>query len=475
MGDRPSNRGAVGTPGTWRRTGVAAGATFGTLLGCELGWALLFPGVPPWTARLLTITLATASAGLATVVESRRRLAFPVAVHDQSRREIEAHVAERMRAEEALRSSEARAAAFLETAAEAIIVADHGGTIILANQRAETMFGYPRDQLLGASIETLVPARLRGAHVRHRDTFVSAPRARPMGHGLELHGCRRDGSEFPIEVSLSFVRTHDSLLAMSFVSDISQRRDAEKALVMARRAAAQRERLADIGALTAKIVHDLGNPIAGLSMSVQRITRQLARGAEPLESVRGSVEHLTSAVHRLDALTHEFKTFLREQRLVPVAIDLRELLADLRAVWHPEADRRGVRVEIRPPDGGDATLVADPDQLRRLFDNLVKNALEAIDQGPGCVTIAATVGADDIVRISVSDTGPGLPPDANPFALFESTKEDGTGLGLAIAKQIAEAHGGGIEIAPVDPHGAVFQVALPRQGPLVQRDRDSGH
>jgi two-component system NtrC family sensor kinase len=134
-----------------------------------------------------------------------------------------------------------------------------------------------------------------------------------------------------------------------------------------------------------------------------------------------------------------------------------------------------VRVEIRPPDGGDATLVADPDQLRRLFDNLVKNALEAIDQGPGCVTIAATVGADDIVRISVSDTGPGLPPDANPFALFESTKEDGTGLGLAIAKQIAEAHGGGIEIAPVDPHGAVFQVALPRQGPLVQRDRDSGH
>jgi PAS domain S-box-containing protein len=466
-----------------------AGATLGTLLGCELGWAFLFPDVPPWTARLLTITLATASAALAMVVESRRRSTLSAAtgalvdapadvgaVYDQSRREIESHVAERMRAEEALRSSEARAAAFLEAAAEAIIVADQGGTIILANQRAETMFGYPRDQLLGASIETLVPARLRGVHVRHRDTFFSAPRVRPMGHGLELHGCRRDGSEFPIEVSLSFVRTHDSLLAMSFVSDISQRRDAEKALMPARRAAQQRERLADIGALTAKIVHDLGNPIAGLSMSVQRIARQLARGADqPLESVRGSIEHLTTAVHRLDALTHEFKTFLREQRLAPVAIDVRELLADLRAAWRPEADRRGVRVETRLPAGGDATLVADPDQLRRLFDNLVKNALEAIDQGPGCVTIAATVGTGDIVRISVSDTGPGLPPDANVFALFESTKVDGTGLGLAIAKQIAEAHGGGIEIAPVDPHGAVFHVALPRRGPLVQRDRDPDH
>ena len=257
--------------------------------------------------------------------------------------------------------------------------------------------------------------------------------------------------------------TDEGTFAMSFVTDISERRAAEKALETARRTAQRRERLADVGALTAKIVHDLGNPIAGLSMSVQQIARRLARNpTDPLETVRAATEHMAAAVRRLDALTHDFKTFLREQRLNLVPLHLGEFLRDLLAVWEPEARRRKIAVALEV-GGGDPQIRADPDQLHRLFDNLVESAFEAIERGPGTVTLAADVSGAERVRIAVRDTGPGIPAGANVFDLFETSKADGTGLGLTIARQVAEAHGGGIGIASPGTYGAVFEVERSRE------------
>jgi signal transduction histidine kinase len=182
-----------------------------------------------------------------------------------------------------------------------------------------------------------------------------------------------------------------------------------------------------------------------------------------LESVRPAIEHMAAAVRRLDALTHDFKAFLREQRLNPVPLHLGDFLRDLIAVWEPEARRRKIALALEV-DAGDPTVRGDPDQLRRLFDNLVKNALEAVEHGPGKVTVVADLGDARKVRVRVKDTGPGIPADANVFGIFETSKADGTGLGLTIAKQVAEAHGGGIQIACAKPHGAVFEVDLPRAG-----------
>jgi PAS domain S-box-containing protein len=376
-------------------------------------------------------------------------------------------VTERRRSLEVVRGSEARATAFLESAGEAVLVVDAAGRIVLVNRRAVETFGFEREELLGRNVEMLLPDRLRGAHARHRAGFFTAPRMRPMGQGLDLIGRCKDGREFPIEVSLSFVDTDEGRFAMSFVTDISARRAVEKALEAARREAQQRERLADVGALTAKIAHDFGNPIAGLSMSVQQIARRLARDpGDVLESVRPAIEHMAAAVRRLDALTHDFKAFLRGQRLEPISLHLGDFVRDLVSVWAPEARRRKIALALEVGEG-DPTLRADPDQLRRLFDNLVKNALEAIGHGPGTVTIAAELGDAQSVRVLVADTGPGVSPGTNVFGLFETSKADGTGLGLTIAKQVAEAHGGGIQVAAATPHGAVFEVDLPRAGPPV--------
>ena len=403
---------------------------------------------------MLAAALIVAAAAMATSVWLWRR-------DRQRTHAMEALAGERRRVEGGLRDSEAQAAAVLESAGEAVLVADRSGLIVLANQRVERMFGYPRAEVLGSSIELLLPESLRAAHVRHRDSFFAAPRVRPMGQGLALSGRRRDGTEFPIEVSLSFVHTAEGVLALSFVTDITARRAAEKALEKARRIAHQRERLADVGALTAKIVHDLGNPIAGLSMSTQQIARRLARNSsDSLETIRAPTEHMVAAVKRLDALTQDFKTFLREQRLSPVRLALDTFLREIASVWEPEARRRKIAIEVAPLPQPLAVR-GDPDQLRRLFDNLVKNALEAVGRGPGRVTLSAAA-ADERVCVSVQDTGPGVSAGARVFDLFESTKPEGTGLGLTIARQIAEAHGGGIDLASAEPHGAVFHVYLPR-------------
>jgi len=371
------------------------------------------------------------------------------------------------RAEEDLRKSEEQARAFLENIGETVVAIDRDGRIVQANDRIREMFGYRREEVLGQSLEVLLPERLRSLHEGHRGGYFVAPRVRPMGQGLDLIAQRKDGTEFPIEVSLSMVEADEGPLALAFVSDISERKQAEKDLREAQQAAHKQERLADVGALTSKIVHDLGNPLAGLSMSAQQIARRLTRAPnDALETVRPPIEHMVATVRRLDTLIEDFKTFVRDQRVDLRDLDLGELLRELVSIWDPEARAHDIVLTLRCENDGQI-IKGDRTQLLRLLDNLVKNSLEAIGAGPGRIEIVARVAAPDCIRISVEDTGPGVPEGANIFDLFETTKPDGTGLGLAIAREIAVAHGGGIEFAPVEPHGAVFTVALPQNGPTL--------
>ena len=128
------------------------------------------------------------------------------------------------------RQTDKMVVALLESASQAIITADRGGKIVLANRRAEEIFGYTREELLGASLETLLPESRRAVHRREREEFFTHPRARPMGMGMDLVARRKDGSEFPVEVSLSYVETEQGLFAIGFVTDISRRKALEEQL-----------------------------------------------------------------------------------------------------------------------------------------------------------------------------------------------------------------------------------------------------
>ncbi len=148
----------------------------------------------------------------------------------QANVELKTENTERKRAEEALRKSEATARALLESAAEGIVIVNRDGRIVLANAKTEELFGYHRDELLGQTLEVLLPGRFQDEHASHRASYFTAPRVRPMGIGLDLAARRKDGTEFPVEISLTFVETEEGVLAMGFITDVTERKRAEEAL-----------------------------------------------------------------------------------------------------------------------------------------------------------------------------------------------------------------------------------------------------
>jgi signal transduction histidine kinase len=187
-----------------------------------------------------------------------------------------------------------------------------------------------------------------------------------------------------------------------------------------------------------------------VSRDPERASRDLAAPAE----------RIVTEVRRLDGLIKDFLDFARQQRLDLRAIALPPFLQRVVDLWQPVAAARDIALDLAVASDVPA-LTADENKLRRVLDNLVKNAIEAIDHGPGRVEVRAQRAADDRVRIAVSDTGPGVPESVEMFRLFETTKREGSGLGLSIAKQIVVAHGGQIGFERGVPNGTTFYVDLP--------------
>jgi len=250
------------------------------------------------------------------------------------------------------------------------------------------------------------------------------------------------------------------------VAEAIERRHAEAESERFSQLAQQRERLADIGVLTTKIVHDVGNPLAGLSMLAARIKRRTDREpTAPIGVCREAVEEIESTVHRLDTIIRDFKSFARVQRLELADVHLPTFLKEVVVFWEPEATTRGIGLRLDSDDP--SPIRVDREKLRRAIDNLVKNALEAIEHGPGTISIASHVLTTGNVGIMIADDGPGIPGEVEAFRLFETTKPNGTGLGLPIVREIVVAHGGGIDFARGDPCGTCFNIELPRGGPAA--------
>jgi len=237
------------------------------------------------------------------------------------------------------------------------------------------------------------------------------------------------------------------------------------------RVSRERERLADIGAIAARIVHDLGNPVSGLSMQSQLLIRRVRKEKGPAaESLLQPAERILAAVERLNTLIRGFMDFAREQRLELENVDPHALARSVLDLWAPLGADDRVKLDL-VCENGVGPLRCDPAKLRRVLENLVKNSLDAIGASPGRVRVTISNPAPERLRIDVIDDGPGVAPGVDVFRLFETTKPLGTGIGLAVAKQIVLAHGGGIEFANVEPHGAAFTIELPVGGPPGDSDR----
>lgn len=355
----------------------------------------------------------------------------------------------------------------LETAPDAMIIVDEMGKITVVNEQTEKMFGYDRDQMIGETIEFLLPARYRSKHVDHRNTYTNKPKLRPMGAGMELHGCRSDGSEFPVEISLSPVKAESGAFVSSVIRDVTSRKKMEQAIIAARQAA-ERANKAN-SAFLAAASHDLRQPVQALSLLNGALRRTVK---DPL-----ALDMIASQERSLDAMTNLLNSLLDISRLDAGAVrpdledfSIQRLIDRLSAEFSRQAHHKGLEFEA---GACSAVIRTDPNLVGEIIQNFVSNAIRYTDKG------TVRLSCDEIgdkLRVKVTDTGIGIEADQLEaiFKEFHQCKtpgsnKEGFGLGLAIVRRLADLLGHELTVDSEPGQGSCFCISMP----IVKRARNT--
>ena len=367
-----------------------------------------------------------------------------------------ADVTRERRAELALASSEGRFRQLVEQAPDAVIVVDAAGRIATCNQRTAEVFGYAPAELAGAPIELLVPERSRPAHQHRRDQFVAAPTSRPMGAGADLSGRRKDGSEFPIEVSLGTIDTPEGAQVVAIARDVTERRRAQE-MVVADKAKSD---------FLSRMSHELRTPLNSILGFAQ-----LLDIGDPRDDQREALEQIQRAGHHLLDLLNDLLGVRARARRARVVLDRagERGRGDRRGAVPERAARsaRGTCTSRRPAQDGPWPGWARCDRLRvrQVLLNLLSNAVK-YNRRDGTVQVS-TATHDDELHVAIRDTGGGIPEELRPrlFAPFERLGSDptveGAGVGLALSQMLVEGMGGRILVDSVPDVGSTFTVVLP--------------
>jgi PAS domain S-box-containing protein len=471
------NRGAQSTYGY--SSAEALGVAAGDLLHTEYPIALeeierLVTDTGGWEGDLVQHT----KDGRRLVVESRWAAQYDESGHLAGLLEINRDITARMKSQTAL----------LELAPDAMVGIDRGGLIVLVNAQVEALFGYGRDELLGHPVEVLVPERFRDGHGAHRAGYFADPRVRPMGAGLQLFGLRKDGGEFPAEISLSSIEADDGVLAIAAVRDVSEReaaaRERERLEAEAERERLQNQlyeaqRLESLGQLAGGIAHDFNNLLAVIINYAAFVANDLdacMASAEGRQAMRKDIEQISLAAERAAHLTHQLLAFARREVVQPEVVGVNYVVSEIEQLLRRTL---GEHIELHSSLAEDLrTVLIDPGQLEQILVNLAVNARDAMPDGGVLRIDTANLDIDEhyaatrpdlapgpYVRMRVSDTGEGMSPETlkRAFDPFFTTKPpgQGTGLGLATVYGIIQQAGGRSQIYSELGVGTTFNVLLP--------------
>ncbi|MCU1461843.1 MAG: sensor hybrid histidine kinase [Acidimicrobiales bacterium] len=396
--------------------------------------------------------------------------------------------------------TEARFPGLLEAAQDAIIAVDADGVIHLANPQAESLFGYSSEELLGLPLDTLIPHRARAVHPGHRKSYFANPTPRPMGAGLEPMARRKDGTEFPVDISLSSLNTREGVLVSAAVRDITDRkriederslleatvigaeRDEERSMLEAQLHQAQR--LESIGHLAGGVAHDFNNLLAGIMNYASLVSASLQEEMEhrgltedaAFVTLAEDVEEITMVAKRAAALTHQLLIFSRRTAVQPEVLDLNAVVGEMEKLLRRTIGQNVDTLQtVLAPEL--PLIKADRGQIDQVLMNLAVNARDAMPTGGELTLETATFDVEPqyarlrsiepgrYVRLTVSDTGTGMSREvsARAFEPFFTTKRtgEGTGLGLATVYGIVRQAGGDVAIYSEMGLGTSIRVLLP--------------
>ncbi len=355
-----------------------------------------------------------------------------------------------------------------EASPSGTILIDHEGRIVLVNARAEELFGYARDELVGENVEILLPDRFGTSQESDRANFFLAPEARAMGSHAQLFARRKDGSEVPIEISVNPVPTPNGLVVLANVMDISARLAAEEVARRSREQVELLSRVSLLGEMTASLAHELNQPLAAIVNNATAAMQYLEQDRLNPEQLQDILNDVVADGRRACDVMQNVRNAIKKGAAIRGRINLNDLVKAITHMVQPDAAAHFCKIKTSLASDI-PSIEGDPIQIQQAMINLVRNAFDAMRDAPATrrlVEIATDYNGDGAIGVAVRDYGSGISEAIRErlFEQFFTTKDEGLGMGLAIVRSIVEAHGGTITAENADGGGARFHFRLPIAG-----------
>lgn len=358
--------------------------------------------------------------------------------------------------------------ALLDAAVDAIIVIDDHGIIERFNKAAEVLFGYDANEVCGKSLNVLMPVLPDGEnHDNYLSTYLRTGVAKIIGTGRDLVAKKRDGSTFPMNLSVGEARLGDQLRFVGIMHDLTDQKRAEEEALRSREQMMHVSRLTTMGEMAAAMAHELNQPLAAIANYTAACQRLIGQGSKHRKDVEDALEAIGNQAHRAGEVIQRLRNFTRDQELSRSSLSISSILEEIRPLAQLDAKANNILMvekvaEDLPP------VVADRVQIQSVVLNLLRNGVDAMaGTPPDQRQLELTVDqiSPESIRISIRDRGTGVSDKvrSNLFNPFFTTKKQGMGMGLAICRSIVVAHGGKLECFNNEDGGATFWFTVPTE------------
>jgi two-component system, LuxR family, sensor kinase FixL len=365
---------------------------------------------------------------------------------------------------DAAMAGEAHVKSILDTIPDAMIVIDERGIIQSFSSAAERLFGYSAAEAVGKNVKMLMPSPYRQDHDGYLERYRRTGERKIIGVGRVVVGERNDGSTFPLELSVGEVKTANQRFFTGFIRDLTERQESEARLQELQSELVHVSRLTAMGEMASALAHELNQPLSAIANYMKGSRRLLEESTDERAAVlREAMDKASEQALRAGQIIRRLRDFVARGESERRVEDVRKLIEEASALALVGAKDKGVRVRF-DFDPRVSFVLADKVQVQQVLLNLLRNAIEAMEDGERRELVISTAAApEDMVAFNVADTGSGIAPEisAQLFQPFITTKRQGMGVGLSISRTIIEAHGGAIAPRPNPGGGTIFSFTLP--------------
>ncbi len=355
--------------------------------------------------------------------------------------------------------------ALLDAAVDAIVVIDHKGRIETFNTAAEGIFGFSAEEVLGKNVSLLMPEPYKSEHDSYLHNYLETGNARIIGIGREATAKRKNGSVFPIDLSVGEIPTDDQPKFVGIVRDTTERKQSEEEVNQTRERLAQFGRLSTLGEMAASLAHELNQPLTAIATYTQACQRLIESGQSDDDEILATLKKCTAQAQRAGEVIRRLRQFVRKRELGRQEASCDDIIQDIKALAEVDARNSGIPLTFDVAEGL-PNIRVDAVQIQQVILNLIRNGIDAmikmdhVDEG---ISVSVSKFENEQVKLAVTDHGGGITKEAeeNIFQPFFTTKSSGMGLGLAICRSIIESHGGVLGFTKNPSGGTTFHFTLP--------------